>query len=250
MVDWDCFGLLEKSGETIPILSKESASCWRRRVLSIVRSPEGCRAKPITFYGGSVDPNTGLPANYHVYDVWERSAPWSGPNAVIATIHQLTAGSHARATGSVVHNALAGTATQQARAALQAFCHSMVLNACRRNKRDRSNCEYRRAAPRSSTGTRGHLNPKSIVCASNGSGPAYSELPMKNLQTLHWVGGVDGCLRMIDQTRLPVEFVEIECCDVQAVWEAIKMLRVRGAGHRHRRRVRPLSGRAKCCRKR
>ena len=52
---------------------------------------------------------------------------------------------------------------------------------------------------------------------------------MKNLQTLHWVGGVDGCLRMIDQTRLPVEFVEIECRDVQAVWEAIKTLRVRGA---------------------
>ena len=51
---------------------------------------------------------------------------------------------------------------------------------------------------------------------------------MKNLQTLHWVGGVDGCLRMIDQTRLPVEFVEIDCRDVQAVWEAIKTLRVRG----------------------
>ncbi len=52
---------------------------------------------------------------------------------------------------------------------------------------------------------------------------------MKNLQTLHWVGGVDGHLRLIDQTRLPVEFVEIECHDVQAVWEAIKTLRVRGA---------------------
>jgi methylthioribose-1-phosphate isomerase len=52
---------------------------------------------------------------------------------------------------------------------------------------------------------------------------------MKNLQTLHWVGGIDGCLRMIDQTRLPTEFVEIDCCDVQTVWEAIKVLRVRGA---------------------
>ena len=34
---------------------------------------------------------------------------------------------------------------------------------------------------------------------------------------------------MIDQTRLPVELVEIDCHDVEAVWEAIKMLRVRGA---------------------
>ena len=52
---------------------------------------------------------------------------------------------------------------------------------------------------------------------------------MKNLQTLHWIGGVDGHLRMIDQTLLPVEFTEIDCRDVQTVCEAIKMLRVRGA---------------------
>ena len=52
---------------------------------------------------------------------------------------------------------------------------------------------------------------------------------MKNLQTLRWVGGADGHLRMIDQTLLPAECVEIECRDVQAVWEAIKMLRIRGA---------------------
>ena len=52
---------------------------------------------------------------------------------------------------------------------------------------------------------------------------------MKNLQTLHWVGDPEGCLRLIDQTRLPVECVEIDCRDVEAVWEAIKTLRVRGA---------------------
>jgi len=52
---------------------------------------------------------------------------------------------------------------------------------------------------------------------------------MNTVQTLHWVGGVDGHLRMIDQTLLPVEFKEIDCCDVETVWEAIKMLRVRGA---------------------
>jgi len=76
---------------------------------------------PITFYGGAIDPNTGLPTNYHVYDVWERPAPWSGPNATIATIYQLTAG--APMPGQVnfpVYKAPAGSATQQARIALQA----------------------------------------------------------------------------------------------------------------------------------
>jgi methylthioribose-1-phosphate isomerase len=34
---------------------------------------------------------------------------------------------------------------------------------------------------------------------------------------------------MIDQTLLPVEFKEIDCRDVESVWEAIKTLRVRGA---------------------
>jgi len=52
---------------------------------------------------------------------------------------------------------------------------------------------------------------------------------MKHLDTLHWVGGVDGHLRMIDQTLLPVEFTEIDCRDVETVFEAIQMLRVRGA---------------------
>jgi methylthioribose-1-phosphate isomerase len=52
---------------------------------------------------------------------------------------------------------------------------------------------------------------------------------MNSLKTLHWIGGVDGHLRMIDQTRLPAEFVEIDCRDVATVWEAIKVLRVRGA---------------------
>jgi len=52
---------------------------------------------------------------------------------------------------------------------------------------------------------------------------------MKNLDTLRWVGGVDGHLQMIDQTLLPTEFSEIDCREMESVWEAIKMLRVRGA---------------------
>ncbi len=47
--------------------------------------------------------------------------------------------------------------------------------------------------------------------------------------TLAWVGDVKGRLRMIDQTRLPVELVEIELDTAEQVWEAIKSLRVRGA---------------------
>jgi methylthioribose-1-phosphate isomerase len=52
---------------------------------------------------------------------------------------------------------------------------------------------------------------------------------MKTIDTLHWVGGIGGFLRLIDQTLLPVEFLEIDCHDVETVWEAIKTLRVRGA---------------------
>ena len=54
-------------------------------------------------------------------------------------------------------------------------------------------------------------------------------LDQRDLATLEWIGDVAGHLQMIDQTRLPVDFVQIACRDVPAVWEAIKMLRVRGA---------------------
>ncbi|MGC8643665.1 MAG: S-methyl-5-thioribose-1-phosphate isomerase [Isosphaeraceae bacterium] len=52
----------------------------------------------------------------------------------------------------------------------------------------------------------------------------------EELPTVSWKGdALGGHLRMIDQTRLPTEFVEIDCHDVPTVWEAIKLLRVRGA---------------------
>ncbi len=48
--------------------------------------------------------------------------------------------------------------------------------------------------------------------------------------TLRWEGNArTGHLAMIDQTRLPVELIEIECATVEGVWEAIQSLRVRGA---------------------
>ena len=48
-------------------------------------------------------------------------------------------------------------------------------------------------------------------------------------RTQSWVGEIPGKLRMIDQTRLPAEFFEIDCETVEQVWEAIRSLRVRGA---------------------
>ena len=48
-------------------------------------------------------------------------------------------------------------------------------------------------------------------------------------ETMSWEGGLDGHLSMIDQTLLPTELKRIDCRDIESVWEAIKMLRVRGA---------------------
>ncbi|MBN2131640.1 MAG: S-methyl-5-thioribose-1-phosphate isomerase [Sedimentisphaerales bacterium] len=48
-------------------------------------------------------------------------------------------------------------------------------------------------------------------------------------QTVKWVGGTDGVLELIDQRRLPVEFVTLQVCDVEQLHEAIRTLAVRGA---------------------
>jgi methylthioribose-1-phosphate isomerase len=49
------------------------------------------------------------------------------------------------------------------------------------------------------------------------------------IQTVKWIGGVDGFLELIDQRRLPVEFVKIQCRNIEQLYEAIKTLAVRGA---------------------
>ncbi|MHB8899721.1 MAG: S-methyl-5-thioribose-1-phosphate isomerase, partial [Thermoguttaceae bacterium] len=51
----------------------------------------------------------------------------------------------------------------------------------------------------------------------------------KSIETIRWVGAVDGHLELIDQTLLPTEFATVRCDQVETVWEAIKSLRVRGA---------------------
>jgi methylthioribose-1-phosphate isomerase len=52
---------------------------------------------------------------------------------------------------------------------------------------------------------------------------------MNHVETLRWVGGTDGHLVLIDQTRLPGELVEQECRDLDSVWQAIRGLQIRGA---------------------
>ena len=47
--------------------------------------------------------------------------------------------------------------------------------------------------------------------------------------TLRWEGGLDGCVRLLDQTLLPGEEAYIQVRTLEGMWEAIRMLRVRGA---------------------
>ncbi|MCA9127797.1 MAG: S-methyl-5-thioribose-1-phosphate isomerase [Planctomycetales bacterium] len=46
---------------------------------------------------------------------------------------------------------------------------------------------------------------------------------------VEWIGDHNGHLRLIDQTLLPTTLRLVECRNVETVWDAIKMLRVRGA---------------------
>ncbi len=49
------------------------------------------------------------------------------------------------------------------------------------------------------------------------------------VQAVKWVGGIDGYLELIDQQRLPAEFVKLQCRDTKVLFDAIKTLAVRGA---------------------
>jgi methylthioribose-1-phosphate isomerase len=52
---------------------------------------------------------------------------------------------------------------------------------------------------------------------------------MQPPRTIEWVGGIDGFVRLIDQTLLPTQVAYRDCRAVEEVWEAIRTLRVRGA---------------------
>ena len=49
------------------------------------------------------------------------------------------------------------------------------------------------------------------------------------VQALKWIGGVGGFLELIDQRRLPAEFIKLQCCSIEQLFESIKTLAVRGA---------------------
>jgi len=49
------------------------------------------------------------------------------------------------------------------------------------------------------------------------------------VSTIEWIGDLDGHVKLIDQTALPTEVVYRECRTCGEMWEAIRVLRVRGA---------------------
>ncbi len=49
------------------------------------------------------------------------------------------------------------------------------------------------------------------------------------VSTIEWIGDLDGYVRLIDQTALPTEVVYKELRTCEEMWEAIRVLRVRGA---------------------
>jgi methylthioribose-1-phosphate isomerase len=48
-------------------------------------------------------------------------------------------------------------------------------------------------------------------------------------QAVKWIGDIDGYLELVDQRKLPIEFVTLQCRDVEVLFDAIKTLAVRGA---------------------
>src|ERR1700689_1359493 len=52
---------------------------------------------------------------------------------------------------------------------------------------------------------------------------------MHTPRTIEWVGDTDGFVRLIDQTLLPTRLEYRDCRTVEEIWEAIRVLRVRGA---------------------
>lgn len=56
-----------------------------------------------------------------------------------------------------------------------------------------------------------------------------SQTPRNSQAAVEWIGDEAGQMQLIDQTLLPADIQFIQCRNVETVWEAIKMLRVRGA---------------------
>lgn len=52
---------------------------------------------------------------------------------------------------------------------------------------------------------------------------------MDHPRTIEWIGDISGHIRLIDQTLLPTRLEYRDCRTIEEIWEAIRMLRVRGA---------------------
>ena len=55
------------------------------------------------------------------------------------------------------------------------------------------------------------------------------------INTIEWK---NDCVRIIDQTKLPLKLEYLDCRDVKSVWKAIKELKVGGPCHRDCRGIR------------
>ena len=49
------------------------------------------------------------------------------------------------------------------------------------------------------------------------------------LPTIEWEGDINGRIKLIDQTLLPLELKYVYCEDIKSIWHAIKTLMIRGA---------------------
>ena len=49
-----------------------------------------------------------------------------------------------------------------------------------------------------------------------------------NVEAVKWMGGTEGVLELIDQRRLPAEFITLKVRSVEQLHEAIRTLAVRG----------------------
>jgi len=54
-------------------------------------------------------------------------------------------------------------------------------------------------------------------------------LERNKIETIKWVSGIDGHVELIDQTLLPGEYRIVDIEDVEGMWQAIRVLQVRGA---------------------
>src|SRR3972149_5997163 len=73
-------------------------------------------------------------------------------------------------------------------------------------------------------GVKSHANVRIVIQAER---PSLKTPRQAMFQTIEWTP--DGTVRLIDQRRLPLEEVYIECRDVAAVADAIRTMQIRGA---------------------